>query len=307
MVDELSIESAVSLLASGDEEAPAEEAQDQEISSEPQGELDGEAEEPGDVEEAVEAEAEEPAVEAPQWWTPDKKAEFAKLTPEVQKIVWEQEDVREKVVQKAKEEAANERKAAQAEAKQFAEIAKAITEFLPKAEETFKSRWEGVDWVALARERPDEYPVYKEQYEAEQRQLAEAQQRATHAGRVAQLTKLQAEAEKLEKLAPALAGDKADENKQALAKYLTESGIDPAEIDNSAASVALAWKAYQFDRGQKALSTKPKTPAARPTVAPTAAQPRTTQQRSVEQINARLEKSGSVEDAMALIQARRRA
>lgn len=319
----LTIEQATSLL-SGSADAPAaavepeepeQAAAEQDDASPPEADTAGEAEEPGDggESETQEPEPEASGVDAPTWWAAEHKAAFAKLPPDLQAVVSQQEETRERVVAKAKEEAATARKSAETEAETYRSTLQAIGSWLPKAVETFKSRWDGItaeDWAAFAEQNPEAYTKAKAQYELETKQIADAQKAHDDAQKVQRAAALKAESEKLPQYAPALVDPKeGPARKRELAKFLVESGVDAAMLpDLTAVALGLAYDAMLYRQGKAKLAATPKpTPAVpKAPVAPTAPQGRTSQQRSLEQIGARLNKSGSIEDAVALLQARRK-
>lgn len=307
----LSIEQAMGLLS--DAPAGTVEPEETEIEpSTPEGDAVSEAQEPGDDGEAEtqEPEAEEaPVVDAPHWWTAEDKAHFAKLTPEAQAIVARQEAIRESVTSKAKEEAAAERKRAEAEVKAYSETMQALGQWLPQAVETFKSRWDGVNWAELQRDySAEEVNEWRFQYEAEQQQITAAQQAAQQATAQERQRFLADEGEKLAKLVPALVDpEKGANRRNELLSYIVSQGIAPEQTrDLPAAAIHLAWKAQQYDNAQASLAAKTKPIPQRANVQPTAAPQRTSQTRSVEQISARLSKSGSIDDAVALLLTRRK-
>lgn len=316
MAEDLSVDQAVSLLVAP--EQASEETQQDEIQAPPtEAEDTGEEQDaPGDGEKAdQEAEAEAQALEPPPMWDAEDKAWFAEQSPEAQAKILKQEAKRESVTSKAKQEAAEARKAAEAEAKRIGELAQKAQDTFSKVEQTFRSRWESVDWVAYAQGVRDgqydqaEYLLNKEQYEAEKRQIDEARQLAEKTWREQMAQRSEEQKARLSEMAPELTGEKSAANQQALIGYLKAQGATAQDfeiIDTNAFAATMAWKAHQYDKAQEALKSRPK-PAPIPqkgNVAPVAAPTRTSQQRSVEQINARFQKSGSVDDGVALLLAK---
>jgi hypothetical protein len=293
MAEELSVDAAVSLLATPEPEAPEQTQQDEPETSTTEVDDASEATEPGDgVEAEPEAEAEAEALDPPPLWDAEDKALFATLTPEVQATILKQEAKRESVNGKAKEEAAAARKLHQQRAQELEEVVKTASEALPKAQQAFQSRWENVDWVAYAEmvqrgeASASDYNAHKAQYDADVKALTDAQAHAQRAAREqAKIADERFETE-IATLAPALCEPtKGPANRQALSEYIVKNGV-PREVVPSlaAAPVALFWKAMQFDQAQAALKSRPKQTPPIPlkgNVAPTPAPSRTSQQRSV--------------------------
>jgi hypothetical protein len=323
----LSVEQAVQVMRAQREapaeaeapEAPVEAAEEpEEIEAEASPAEEPEAEEQVPAEE-VEAEAEaEPVVaaEPPKYWSKDAKAEFAKLTPDLQAVVLAQEGPREEAAAKAKAEAAARVAEATAEVQKVTQLAEQLGEFLPQAIETFASRWgSDPDWVAFAQEHGAEaMTLAKAQHDAELSQLQKVAAAKEEAEGQAHRAYVKAEFEKLAEIAPDLADpEKGPELRKAVTKYAVESGVDPSSIKHiSAAEMLIAHKAKLWDDAQAALKARPKPkPAlvasrAAPVRPAAAATGRTSQVRSLEQLNARLDKSGDVMDAVRLLQARRK-
>ena len=276
--------------------------------SAPEADDTSEEETPGDdVETTEEVTAE--AVEPPTWWDAEQRAIWATLTPAQQAAVAEQEAKRETVTAKAKEEAAAARKQAEAEAQQANNVLNALASEVPKWVATFKSQWDGVDWPQLARDYPPEqYNQWRAEYEAQKQQIEQAQQTQELAQIRQQEAFYKERAAQLPTIAPELVDPvKGEANQTELSQYLLKAGFDAETIRGAdARMMAIAWKALKADRALQSITAKPKPAAPKPNVAPAAAAPRTSQVRSIEQHSARLAKSGSVEDAVALLQARRK-
>jgi hypothetical protein len=77
-----------------------------------------------------------------------------------------------RAVSKKMEEAAAARKAADGEASRIAQLNGVLDKLLPQAMETFKDRWENVDWDAVVDQRGAEEALkLKNQMENERRQV----------------------------------------------------------------------------------------------------------------------------------------
>jgi hypothetical protein len=306
----LSVEQAVGLLeAAPDPVEPLEETPAQESEAEPT------AEEAPDPEEAIEGEEEAepesdpetPAIAAPTSWDATERALFATLPPEAQQVIAGREAERDKAVSKAQTEATQAKQAATQEVQQIAQLKGHLEQILPKAQQVFQDKWANVDWVAWAQQDPQAAFIGREQFAAEQAEMGRLQAASQHAQRVAQQAFIAEEGEKLKTLAPELADPvKGPERRQAVAQYLIKAGADPQGLETlPAAAVAVAYKAYLYDQLQAGAKPTPKTPQpARPAVKPTAAAPARTPQRQAEQITNRFRQTGSVEDAVAMLDAR---
>lgn len=301
------VESLIAPQSEQHEEAAPVEAAAEEIEADPNPAEDAsEAEEPGDggeTEEPAEAAAE--PVNAPQWWDAEAKAHFAALTPDLQAIVLAQEDKREAITAKAKQEAAEERKAAQAESAGVRKLAEQLATFLPEAVETFKQKWGEPDWVATVEQYgAEETMKLKAQYDADQAKLAKIAEANRAAQAEARQASLREENEKL-KGTPL----EAMPARQEVAKYLGESGYSSDELSNATArDLLVAHKAMLYDKAQAALKAKPPKPVTPVPVAaaarPAAAQPGSSQTRSSQQAANRFAQTRSVDDAVALLLAK---
>lgn len=309
----LSVEQAVAALTPAEPvEQQAPEAQAAPEPEETEGETSSpeepatEAENPGDEEQETEAEPEAVApVEPPKYWSQDAKAKFAELPPELQAVVLEQEGPREAATAKAKAEAAEISKQAQAEVGKVQQLAEALAERLPQWVQSFQDRWgtQTPDWLAYAQEHGAEaMTLAKTQFEVERQQLTEAAQAKELAAGQAYDAYVKAEVAKLKEVAPELA---TPEKGQAISAYLAKAGVPPEALRNiSATEMVLAHKAMLWDEAQAKLSTAPKpkpaAPAPKAPVRPAAAVPAANPARTA--IN-RFAQTRSVDDAVALLMA----
>jgi hypothetical protein len=231
---------------------------------------------PGDGEEELAADASQDAIEPPRWWSRDAKARFAELPPDVQKIVFAQEDTRERVLSRARQENAEARRLAENQASELGARLNALDTFLPYAAEQFRGKWDGVDWAALPSQiGAEETLKYRAQYEAEQKTLATlAQAKAAHEQeRGARFDR--EEAEKLKTLAPDLADEKSGPLRKArIAQELISKGFPAERIRwmsaEEAAYVndALKWREAQASAQVRARPTPSAKPVVRPAAAP---------------------------------------
>lgn len=304
-----------------EQEEPAATSDDPEIQAEPTAEEEPGAETPTEEPAAETPEPVKPAIEPPHFWDAEAKARFKDIPADLQPLVVEQAKSQAAAGARAIEEAVQARKAAEGQASKVTQLAEQLNAFLPSAVKVFGDKWSGHDWTKLAQEDPARYVAEKAQHDEEQQQLRALSAQTAEANRL-ELQKFHAtEFETLAKLAPDQAPELIDAKtapaaKQAVANYLASSGIAPDRLPYiSAAETVIAFKAMKWDQAQAAAKAaaaapKPKTPAApkpasgtvRPTAAPALAPSR---QRSTEQARANLDKSGSVDDAVALLRSMR--
>ncbi len=177
-------------------------------------------------------------------------------------------------------------------------------------------RYQNVDWVALATNDPLEYSKVRAQYDV----IAQTHQRAygmfqqmSHAVRqqtdALNAQAMQAEGENLRERIPAWKDpEQYKKGASELTSWLVSEGADPGEVAslNSSVAVAIAWKAMQYDKLAKAKAGKVKLlQTAPPVTRPGADQSRGSAQADKEvALTQRLKKSGSVNDAAALLMAR---
>ncbi|WP_269715772.1 hypothetical protein [Caulobacter sp. NIBR2454] len=268
---------------------------------------------PADGEEAEEGDEAVELKEPPKYWTKEAKAEFAKLPPALQEVVLAQEGPREEAAAKAKEEAKKVRETADAEIAKVTALGEALSDFLPTAVARYNNKWKDVDWAATHEQLgADKTLKLRLQMEEETHELEQLQAAQAEANQTARLAARRADFEFLKTNAPHLADEKTGPAKRKeIVEYAVKAfGLDPAAAAGaSAINFILAEKAMLYDRAQAAAAKKPKpAPApAKPAVRPSGTPERTSQQRSVEQHAARLNKTGSVDDAVALLKAQRRA
>jgi hypothetical protein len=304
--ESLSVEQATGLMTGAIEQpAPEEREDDEEIPAEPT------ADDPEPIEaaaEEAEPEPELPAIDPPHSWDADAKADFAQLPRELQEKVVQRETQREKAVSEAQQRAAEAVKRAEAEASTLGQYKTALDQLIPQAQQTFANRWQGVDFAKWAEEDPIAAFQGKEQFDAEMREMQRLHAAQQFAQREQYAKFLEAEGAKLPELAPDLADpEKGPARKEELKGFLVSAGIPETDLAYvSAAQLAIAYDAMRFRQLQAKARDAVKPPPARPALRPSPAPERPSHQRSVEQINGRLNRSGSVDDAVALLRARRK-
>lgn len=237
------------------------------------------------VPDAPEGEEAEPAatpLDPPLYWKPEAKAKFATLDPELQAEILAQEGPREASAAKAKAEAAEQVKAAQAELSKLQPLAETLSAKVQQWAQTFQSRWgtQTPDWTAYAQSHgTDAMVLAKTQFEAEQSQLAEAARAAQTAEVQAHEQYVRTEFERLKAVSPELADpEKGPERRGEVTKYLQGLGIpDQALVKISATEMSIARKAMLYDllqaKAKAAPTPAPKPQAAKPALTRGAAAP----------------------------------
>lgn len=265
-----------------------------------------------------------PAIAAPQSWDAAERATFATLPPVAQEIILKRETERDRAVSKAQQESTVARKQAEADLVGLAQIKTTFDEIATRANTVFADKWANVDWVGLAAEDPAAYTLARARYEAEAGELQNVQRAQAEADKVKQQAEqvqfqnyVQDEFVKLSEIAPDLADAKTGPAKRTeVTQFLLGQGISPDSIRQiSAVEMSLAHDAMQFRalKAQgKAAAARPAAPATRPNPAPARAaapsaapQTRPTPQRNADAAMARLSQTGKMDDAMAVMRARR--
>lgn len=243
-----------------------------EAASEPETVTDGENAETEDGDAEAE-EAEQPAIEPPRFWDAEAKKRFNELPRDLQELVLSKETERDKATAKSLEETALSRKAADGEASRIAQLNGVLDKLLPQAMETFKSRWENVDWNAVVDQYgADQALKLRNDFERERGVVQQLQAAKNDAEQVQYQKFVETEAAKLPELAPDLVDPKLGSQRKAeLGKFLIDSGAPAASLRNiSALETSIAYDAMRWRQAQakaKEQSSAPRTQA-KPAVAP---------------------------------------
>jgi hypothetical protein len=322
----LSIDQAAGLLGDDivreeDAPAPAEEptAEPEEISAEPAAETGEEPEEasPAETEEEP-PEPDLPAIEPPLFWDADAKETFKTLPRELQHKLSEQAEKISKDVSKRMQEAAESRKQAETAVQAFTTKAEQIDRIIEQVNAVNQlDGWSQLmdlspgQWSTLLQQDPDTYRPALEQVnlrKAELQRLQTAKQDADQARQAQSFAAyVAAQTEELGRIAPHLATD--GTKKSEIARYLMDQGVSASELQGiSARQLILAEKAMRWDQAQKAKTAvkpqpKPAVPPSKP-VKPAASTPTPPKQRALQDLKGRLNKTGSIEDAVAYLNAR---
>jgi hypothetical protein len=305
----LSVEDAVAHLtapAAPEQAAASEPDEIEETEAEPTAEDASEPEEAtAGEEEAEQAEPEAPAIEPPQFWDAEGREGWSSIPREHQEFILAQVGKQAASASKAIEQAAEARKAAEGQASKVTQLADALNGFLPQAMETFKGRWEGVDWVQAARQLdPQEFNALQAEFQAQQRQLEQLTAANRDAERLAHETHVRTVNEALPRVAPDLTDPvKGQERLGKVFSFLTTQGYAPEQLKHvSAPDLAIAYDAMRWREAQAAPpKPKPQPKPAMPTVKPTATQASNPQQRGVQTAKNRYAQTRSVDDAVALL------
>lgn len=263
-------------------------------------------------------------IQAPEFWSADYKARFAKLSAEAQQLIVDQAKPASDAVAKAINENVTARKAAEQEAQAFAQQRAELAKIIEPARKDFLSRWGGAtpevwkvayqqDPMAAAQAEAQMKAEFAEMQALEQAQArASAQERATYFAAERQaLTTL---AEK-DPIAKRLMGEGAQARLDATKSYVVSQGIPADRADDIGASeLIIAHKAMLYDQARakqaaagKAQAThQPQAQAGARMRAP--AKPATSQQvTSIEKQSRRLSQTHSLDDAVALLNMREHA
>lgn len=282
-----------------------------EDASEPETVADGEDAETEESETEAE-EAEQPAIEPPRFWDAEAKKRFGELPRDLQELVLAKETERDKATAKVIEEAALKRKAADGEASRISQLNGVLDKLLPQAVETFKSRWEGVDWNAVVDQQGAEVALkLQNQMRAEQGVVQQLQAAKNEAEQVQYQKFVEVEAAKLSELAPDLADPKLGPQRKAdLGQFLLKSGVPAENLRHiSALESALAYDAMRWRNAQAKASEQASAPrtqakpaiAPKPSVKPTAAPARSGSPQQARIAQLKSQKNLSIDEATELL------
>lgn len=329
----LSVEEAVGLLAAGPPPSPPDEddtpseavptagdAGDPDLDDGEDQALSGEEADAGDPE----AEA-PPSISAPRSWDAQARAAFARLPFDLQQVVAEREGERDRAVSRAQQEAGDARRRAEQEAGEVGRFKAGLEQLIQRGQATFQDRWADFDhnFPALVDQFGAEQALkWRAQRDHELGELARLDAAHQQAARHQRARFLDTESRRLSEISPELGDPKAGgERRERLARWLVEQGVDRGVLsDLDARTVALAYDAMRFRLGQAKVqgakvqqgksnpsAARPaaeRPPASRPGARPTAAPAERSSSRTAQTASARFAQSRSVDDAVALLNAR---
>lgn len=247
-------------------ETDEDEASDQEADGDDAPDEDDPASEE-DPDEDAEDEPAEPAIAAPQFWSAEEKAVFAKAPADVQLLVVAKDQAAEKRVYEAKEEAAQARK----DASVISQMKEIVDQQVRNAEEIFRGKWDGVDWAAWAKEDPQEAFTAKIEFDEEQKALEQLRtaQAATEAEE--HRTFLRNENAALRDAGHVLADPaKGRDERARLVSYAETAGYSRDDLKWAGAKeLTTLHKAMLYDELQAKVKADPPKPTPKPKPAPT--------------------------------------
>ena len=280
--------------------------------------------------EAADPEAEElPPIEPPRSWTKDEQERFKSYPRELQAYLSEREQQRDRELRRSQNEAAEHRKAVEAERAQAEQARKEYEAKLPAIMQALQDAQAGAfadiktvdDVQRLAAEDPLRYL----QWQAHQQKLQAVAYEQEQAGKrqqqehLASWTKFQNdENAKAAELHPELADpEKAKHLREGVVELFRDKGFTETDLNNMAAGATYSpfdhrWQsilvdALKYREAQKAKPVavaKPVPPVQRPGVAPPRGAAKT---ENLQALSAKLDRSGTVDDALELLAARRKA
>lgn len=262
------------------------EASDTDAPGSPASEGENEDEQSGETEETPELEA----IKPPQFWDAEAKKRFGELPRDVQEIISKNEKIGVSATSKKIEEASLRAKAAEVAEQRLTQYTQALDQLIPQAIQTFRSRWDNVDWNAVVDQYGAEEALkLRNSFEQEQGQVQQLVAAKVQADDFQFAKFVENESAKLPELAPDLVDPKqGQERRHTLGNWLLEQGgphgVTPQLLSNlSAFETSIAYDAYRWRSAEakaKTLSQQPKQPAPlqRQSVKPTAAPTRGSQQ-----------------------------
>jgi hypothetical protein len=270
-----------------------------------------------------------PPIEPPRSWTKEEKAEFATYPREAQEKIARREQERERAIRSSQNEAAEIRKAAEAERAKVEQARQQYEQALPALMETLQSQQAGqfadirtqADVQRMATEDPLRYiqwNAHREQVSAIQNEMRQAQERQSQEWNQKWQDFATKEDAKTSEMIPELSDPKQRAKVQEAAlTYLKDKGFTESELGsawNGQASLSLRdhriqgliRDAVKYREGQEAAKAKLATPKPLPTVQrPGVSAPKVDNQ--VVALTKKLEQTGDMRDAAALVAARRAA
>lgn len=251
----------------------------------------------------------------PSHWNAEERAVFAKQPPEVQDAILAQEGKRESVLQRAKQDAAVAQQAARTREAELGRRVEALDALLQPAFRTFQSRWADIDWTDLPdRIGADQTLKLRAQFENEQAMIKRLVQEQENAETERHRNFVANESERLKSEAPDLVDPREGRGRmQALAQFLVGEGFPAERLSMmSAKEAAIAYDAMRWRQAEAKARAAPNKAAQRrengrvtaAAVRPTASVPPRTPQTKADDAMRRLAKTGRIDDAVAVLNAR---
>ena len=219
-----------------------------------------------------------PTIEAPTYWSADKKARFTTLSREAQELLIEATDEDRQYNARQKSESALARKQAEA-AEQAARQTQAqyqaeLDSVISPARQQFATKWANATpeaWAQAFQHDPIQAAAAKAQFDADMAQMQRLEQAKYQSDLQARDTYLRSEAANLISLGDKdpttkkLIGEAGGARRQEVARYLIDNGIPADRLEIIAASeMSIAHKAMLYDRLVAKQAAQPKTNQAPP-------------------------------------------
>lgn len=316
MSDEISIDDAAGLLAGNEDTENGQQTHEQadELLAPPPEEqadaIEAEAEEEYDapdedqpVEDEVDEEdpVEVQPIDPPASWSVDEKEAFQSLPHDKQAIIAQRERERTAEIRRNQNELAEQKKALEEQRTALEQEREQYLSAIPKPEPPDE---------ALLEEDPMEYLRQKSKYDKDLLEHAEAQKelQKTHMQKQEEAqqrysTWLQGEQEKLATILPEYVDEvRGPELRKSLAEYAIKNGYSTEQLSMAGASdVSLLYKAMQFDMGRQKAEKAKTAPVPKMQKPGTSKSKAELQEKQREDLVRKLKKSGSIDDALALM------
>lgn len=258
-----------------------------------------------DAENQTEDDPEPPAIDPPKSWDAEHKEKFAALPRDVQEYLLARETERDKGVSVQQQRAAEARQAAEREAQAVAALKPQIETLMGQAQKVFQQSWQGMDataWAQLAQTDPNRYVALKAQHDADVQALQQLDAARQQAEAVEYSSFAQAQTARLAEVAPHIASDPKAQAEvfDYIGKAIPNITPDTARWI-SAEEFVIAQKAMLYDRAQ---APQPKPQGKKVITAKPSPAPAPLKQRQSAQVVDRFRKTGSIDDAVALLNQR---
>lgn len=218
---------------------------------------DGE-DEAEEADQAEDDESEPAPLKPPKFWDAEAKKRFGELPQDVQEIIVAKEDERNIATARALQEAAEKRKALDAEGVRLGQLMNGLDHLVPKAVAAFQHRWQNVDWNRMVSQHgPDHALKMRNQFEADHSHVQHLHAAKNEAHHLGFRNFVASEEAKLASLSPDLTHAKLGQSRRAaLGKFLLELGVPAARIPYlTAHEAALAYDAMRWRNGQSTADT----------------------------------------------------
>lgn len=268
-----------------------------------------EAEEGADAEEDPADQSEDepdlPVIDPPKSWDAEHKAKFEALPRDVQEYLTAREAERDKGVSAAQQRASEARQRADAEAQAVAALKPQIETLTAQAKQQL-DRWSGMDataWQRAAQQMdPREFNQLRADYDADVQRVQQLDAARQQAEAVEWQAFANAQTARLPEIAPHIASDPkaVAEVFEYVGRTIPNFGPEQRKWI-SAEEMLIAHKAMLYDR---AKAPQPKPPGKKVITARPSTAPAPIKQRQAAQMTDRFKKSGSIDDAVAILNQR---